>query len=468
MDSKKEIDAILSENTIDNPEPLRPMLEDHLFASKEQADQFLSQDPNEPMPALMREEAPGNPPDSSPQPNFLQEYLSKGASRPLEYLVRGATLECRMGSVPRKLNLLMDHGVYIVNKPVVHQLNCDPGEMMNIPPFGVCKVTQKPCMPIIVGFRWWDTYPKTRIVDNGQKNPVDRALASNKSPDAPAPKGEDSLTTLSFLICSMGGLIEPKDSGQAKTDAPRATPPCKKMHEAGGAGSVHGSVEDEEAFLKKMLLDMGWKEQYLTDKVIRDLRKTIHRFDITTEARLAHFLSQVSVESGYGRYTKELSGREGDAYFIRRYSNRLGNKTEEDAVRYSGGGYLQVTGKDNYQEFSDYMEEHGEGDPNIMEEGRDCVGEDYPWTASGHWWENNKMNQKIDDGASVETVSRRVNGGNNGMDDRKEAHKKATDALEKNRSEEGCAAVLSSAEKKAEKKPPETGAGGGDGKTSGK
>ena len=73
---------------------------------------------------------PPSEPDNDRHTRFLS--VSKNTGRSLEYLVRGATLECRMGSVPRKLNLLQDHGVYITDKPVVHRLNCDPGEGMNI------------------------------------------------------------------------------------------------------------------------------------------------------------------------------------------------------------------------------------------------------------------------------------------------------------------------------------------------
>ncbi len=440
MDSKKEIEAILSENTLQRPEQVRPMLEDHVFGPDESKE-------NQPEQGKPKEDKSKKEESKENAKQKMEEYLSKNTGRSLEYLVRGATLECRMGSVPRKLNLLQDHGVYITDKPVVHRLNCDPGEGMNIPPFGVCKVTQKPCMPIIVGFRWWDTYSQTRIVDNGSKNPIDRAIANMKSPDAPAPTGEDSLTTLSFLICSMGGLIEPKDSGQGQTDAPGEADTCKKMQEKAGRGSMYGSIEDEEAFLKQVLLDMGWKEKYLTDKNIRDLREAIHRFNITTEDRLAHFLAQISVESGYGKWKKELGG---EAYFTRLYwdkqkkAKELGNESKEDAIRYSGGGYIQVTGKNNYQKFSDYMESQGEGDPSIMEKGKDCVGEDYPWTAAGHWWESNGMNESVDDGASVLDVSRKVNIGPNDKSgtpnhktEREEAHKKASEALKKHRSDEG-------------------------------
>ncbi len=78
------------------------------------------------------------------------------------------------------------------------------------------------------------------------------------------------------------------------------------------------------------------------------------------------------MESGYGKWKKELGG---EAYFTRLYwdkqkkAKELGNESKEDAIRYSGGGYIQVTGKNNYQKFSDYMESQGEGDPSIMEKG---------------------------------------------------------------------------------------------------
>ena len=56
-------------------------------------------------------------------------------------------------------------------------------------------------------------------------------------------------------------------------------------------------------------------------------------------SRLAHFLAQISVESGYGKWKKELGG---EAYFTRLYwdkqkkAKELGNESKEDAIRYSG------------------------------------------------------------------------------------------------------------------------------------
>ena len=109
MDSKKEIEAILSENTLQRPEQVRPMLEDHVFGPDESKE-------NQPEQGKPKEDKSKKEESKENAKQKMEEYLSKNTGRSLEYLVRGATLECRMGSVPRKLNLLQDHGVYITDR----------------------------------------------------------------------------------------------------------------------------------------------------------------------------------------------------------------------------------------------------------------------------------------------------------------------------------------------------------------
>ncbi len=174
----------------------------------------------------------------------IKEYLLEhtGKENP-EYLVRGALLHCRCGTHARRLNLLKDHGVYVTDRPLIHELNCNCGETENITFFGICKSPAPPpteiesyvkdvprgpdgvpsgenasgfekghkCEPCIVELKWQDTYGLTRIVDNGLLNPGDRAIAKDNVTQA---IGEASVTTLSFLICQHGGLIEPYNSGQ--------------------------------------------------------------------------------------------------------------------------------------------------------------------------------------------------------------------------------------------------------------
>jgi putative chitinase len=146
----------------------------------------------------------------------------------------------------------------------------------------------------------------------------------------------------------------------------------------------------------------------ITTAQLNDLNSCLQRFEINTPSRLRHFMSQIAHESCGLKYLKELAT--GDAY---EYRSDLGNVKQGDGRRFKGGGALQVTGRANYQALCNYL-----GDPRVME-GCNYVAHALPFTASGHWWHCNNLNQMIDNGATVEQVTRRVNGGYNGLDDRK-------------------------------------------------
>ena len=158
------------------------------------------------------------------------------------YLVRGAKLQCTFGSHIRKLNLPLCHGVYAKGHPMIHELDCVPGDSNNIPSFGVCKspmvlamnpgppevvlkevlhdgngnpietggiVVGPMCLCAIPDQKWQNTYTLTRIVDNGSKDAGD----SEKDLDDPS-KGYPAATTSSFVMCAFGGKIVPETSGQ--------------------------------------------------------------------------------------------------------------------------------------------------------------------------------------------------------------------------------------------------------------
>lgn len=145
----------------------------------------------------------------------------------------------------------------------------------------------------------------------------------------------------------------------------------------------------------------------ITEAQLTDLNACLARFDITTSQRMRHFLSQIAHESGGLRWLKEIA--DGWAYEGR---EDLGNTQPGDGPRYKGAGAIQLTGRANYQAFSDYMQ-----DPRIME-GCDYVAEKYPMTSAGFWWHNNRMNELCDRGATVRDVTLAVNGGLNGLQDR--------------------------------------------------
>jgi len=159
--------------------------------------------------------------------------------------------------------------------------------------------------------------------------------------------------------------------------------------------------------------------------------------NITNNFRLAHFLSQVAHESGnfkvlyenlnysaaglikvFPRYfnatTAAKFARKPQLIANRVYANRIGNGNEAsgDGWNYRGRGYLQVTGRANYKAFSEYIGEDCEKHP-------DLVATKYPLDSALWFFDRNKLWTLCDKGEdNVATVSRRVNGGTNGLQDR--------------------------------------------------
>jgi putative chitinase len=164
-----------------------------------------------------------------------------------------------------------------------------------------------------------------------------------------------------------------------------------------------------EQFVSKPQLAQIWEcdQSLITTPEIDEMNACLERYDITTPQRIRHFLSQTAHESGGGRYKKELAS--GAAYEFR---DDLGNDEVGDGPKYKGAGYIQLTGKYNYLRLSEYLD-----DPQVMD-GVDYVAENYPFTSAGYWWDDNEMNELIDSGADVVAVTRRVNGGTNGLADR--------------------------------------------------
>ena len=150
----------------------------------------------------------------------------------------------------------------------------------------------------------------------------------------------------------------------------------------------------------------------------KDLSDCLNRFQVNTLARIRHFLSQTACESGGLRCMAEIgNGAE--------YKGRtdLGNTHPGDGPKYKGAGVIQLTGRSNYQAFSDFIH-----DPNVMN-GVDYVSTNYPFSSAGFWWHNNDMNALCDRGASVEQVTERVNGGTNGLADREAYYQKACQVI---------------------------------------
>lgn len=130
-------------------------------------------------------------------------------------------------------------------------------------------------------------------------------------------------------------------------------------------------------------------------------------FDITTPLRMAHFLAQVAHESAELRYTKELaSGRQ--------YEGRkdLGNTQKGDGVRFKGRGLIQITGRANYAAYAKYCGFDVVAKPELLEQPVGAV-------KSAMWyWQTRGLNAWADKD-DVLTITKRINGGTNGLADRR-------------------------------------------------
>ncbi len=131
--------------------------------------------------------------------------------------------------------------------------------------------------------------------------------------------------------------------------------------------------------------------------------------------RASHFLAQVLHESGRLRYTREVWG---PTRAQQRYEGRadLGNVQPGDGYRFRGRGLVQLTGRLNYRAASAGM--RAEGYDIDFEERPDLVAEE-PWAAlvAGWYWAQRGLNA-VADRDDARTITRKINGGYNGLADR--------------------------------------------------
>lgn len=150
------------------------------------------------------------------------------------------------------------------------------------------------------------------------------------------------------------------------------------------------------------------------DHEFKDLNDCLLRFQINTAVRIRHFLSQTAHVSGGLSLMQEQSN--GLAY---EGNSDLGNIYLGDGPRYKGAGVMHLTGRINYQAFSDFID-----DPMVMN-GVNYVSRTYPFSSAGFWWHQAHMNELCDRGASVEQITLQVNGACNGFAEPREYYIKA-------------------------------------------
>lgn len=139
---------------------------------------------------------------------------------------------------------------------------------------------------------------------------------------------------------------------------------------------------------------------------IDPLNDAMTEFSIGTSRRVSAFLAQVAHESGQLRYTCELA--DGRAYEGRA---DLGNTSLGDGPRYKGHGLIQITGKANHKACGEALGLDLLTSPELLEQPLAAA------RSAGWFWKLKGLNE-LADADKFWAISKRINGGTNGLDDR--------------------------------------------------
>jgi putative chitinase len=179
---------------------------------------------------------------------------------------------------------------------------------------------------------------------------------------------------------------------------------------------------------------------HVPDSVIAQIPFIQSNYKVNTLLRLSHFLAQCGHESANFRAVKENLNysaeglnktfkkyfptlesakdyaRQPERIASKVYANRMGNGNEasKDGFKYLGRGFIQLTGKANYLEFDKSVPEDIMANPEL-------VASKYPLASAAWFWNKNGLNEIADKGATdavVKSITKRVNGGTIGLEDR--------------------------------------------------
>ena len=207
----------------------------------------------------------------------------------------------------------------------------------------------------------------------------------------------------------------------------------------GESAPVAAVVKEDVVIPSGGPLNLEKLKGHIPDAVIAQIPETSAKFNITNNLRLAHFLSQCGHESGgfkavsenlnysadglkkiFGKYfpgnLNESYARQPEKIAARVYASRMGNGDEasKEGFKFRGRGYIQLTGKANYTNFTKFIGEDCIANP-------DLVATKYPLASAAFFFDSNKLWAICDKGAddaTVTAVTKRVNGGTIGLADR--------------------------------------------------
>jgi putative chitinase len=197
---------------------------------------------------------------------------------------------------------------------------------------------------------------------------------------------------------------------------------------------------------KDLLVNSETCTAEIADIWLDALNAACDKYEINTHERICGFLSQCAHESGgfrfvvenlnysaqalraiFGKYFPDDTSandyaRQPEKIANKVYANRMGNGDEAsgDGFKYRGRGLIQITGKDNYTASGNALGVDFINNPDIVE---------HPEAASlsaGWFWDTRHLNNYADQ-KDIVGMTKRINGGTNGLDDRQMRYAKLMD-----------------------------------------
>lgn len=155
------------------------------------------------------------------------------------------------------------------------------------------------------------------------------------------------------------------------------------------------------------------------------LNAAMGRYGVVTKLRIAAFIAQIGHESGQLRYVRELGG---DKYLSKydtgKLAERLGNTPEADGdgQLYCGRGLIQITGRANYAECGEALGLDLISHPELLEQPPHAA-------MSAAWYWSSRGLNSLADKADFLAITKRINGGTNGLADRQALYDRALKVL---------------------------------------
>jgi len=163
----------------------------------------------------------------------------------------------------------------------------------------------------------------------------------------------------------------------------------------------------------------------LISQYVPHINKAMLEFTIDSEKRTAAFIAQIAHETGAFLWLNELWGPTDQQKKYEppsKLSERLGNTQAGDGKRFKGRGAIQLTGRGNYDKYGKLLKLDLINTPTLAAE------PEAAFRIAGAYWETHRLNELADEG-KFEAITRAINGGVNGLTERRKYYDRALEVL---------------------------------------